>query len=151
MDASASRMAMGLVWSNYVNLGAVRAHEEVSGGCGTGKLLSAILHDTRVESRSFILDLLESDMIDKAISSSKSWNPCANDVISLLHISVQRQNANMVKTLLKHRVDVHQRLAELSTIELVCDYEMPTALCSTERGRNIIESILDHSDHRKLG
>ncbi|KAM0542390.1 hypothetical protein ACHAO7_009944 [Fusarium culmorum] len=90
MDASASWMAMGLVWSNYVNLGAVRAHDEVSGGCGTGKLLSAIFHDSRVEGRSFILNILEPDMIDKAISSSKSWNPFANDVISLLRVSVQR-------------------------------------------------------------
>ncbi|PTD02200.1 hypothetical protein FCULG_00012248 [Fusarium culmorum] len=151
MDASASWMAVGLVWSNYVNLGAVRAHEEVSGGCGTGKLLSAIFHDSRVEGRSFILNILEPDMIDKAISSSKSWNPFANDVISLLQVSVQRQKVNMVKTLLKHGVDVHQRLARLSTIELVCDYDIPIALCSTERGRNIIELILNHSDNHKLG
>ncbi|XEV04395.1 hypothetical protein FSHL1_009682 [Fusarium sambucinum] len=149
-DTSSNEAATIPVWENYINLGAVKADDDVSGECGTGKLLSAFLVCVEKESDSSLLNLLESDVLDKAIVSSGSWNPLASDVVRFIQTSVENENSSIVEILLKHGVDVHQRVDELSTIEAACHGRLATDLCSTQKGRNILELLLNHSDHRKL-
>ncbi|KAF5228361.1 hypothetical protein FAUST_11138 [Fusarium austroamericanum] len=142
--------ALQQLWGDNITLGALRAHEEAVGGCGTGTLLSALLEHFRVWGDYKIFNNLQSDMVEKAILASKSWNPLANDIVRFLILSIRRQRNDIVNILLKYGVDVHQRFDGLSAIEAACDENIPTELSSTERGRNILKSLLDHSDHRKL-
>ncbi|CAF3488621.1 unnamed protein product [Fusarium graminearum] len=138
------------LWRDNITLGALRAHEEAVGECGTGTLLSALLEHLRVWGDYNIFNNLQSDMVEKAILASKSWNPLANDIVRFFILSIRRQRDDILNVLLKHGVDVHQRFDGLSAIEAACDEMIPTELCSIERGRNILKSLLKHSDHRKL-
>ncbi|KAF0638064.1 hypothetical protein FPSE5266_09602 [Fusarium pseudograminearum] len=143
--------SLRLVWDYYITLGASRAHEEAVGECGTGTLMSALLEYFQDWRDNKVFYNLDSHMVEKAILASKSWNPSANTIVHFLILSIQCGRNDMVKVLLKHGVDVHQRIdGYLSAIEAACDTETATDLCSTERGRNVLESLLDHSDHQLL-
>ncbi|CAG1973068.1 unnamed protein product [Fusarium graminearum] len=148
--SASSWKALRLVWIHYITLGASRAHEEAVGGCGAGVLLSALWNYFKAWADFKNFKNLCSSMVEKAILASRSWNPSADDIVRFLSLSIIGRRKDMVEIFLKHGVDVHQRIDGVSAIETACDSETSTDLCSRELGRNMLKSLLDHSDHRKL-
>ncbi|OBS23314.1 hypothetical protein FPOA_03863 [Fusarium poae] len=149
-DISRHDAATIATWEYYIDLGAVRAYDEVSGECGIGKLLSAFLDSVEHGSHSSLLNLLESHVLDKAIVSSRSWNPLARDVVLFFQDAVENANINIVDILLKHGIDIHQRVDGNSAIEVACNGSLATYLCKSQAGRDVLNSLLNYSDHQKL-
>lgn len=142
--------SLDLVWRTYLSLDAMTVYEDISRQCGPGQLLSALVGVHRREDGAIFVSALSHATLEQAILSSQLWNPSRDDTVRFLMMTIESRRVDLVRTLLQHRVSVHQRVNDITAIEFACEGNLATELCSTNEGRAILQLVLDHSDGQKL-
>lgn len=136
------------MWTDLMTLGALKAHEDSARKCGLNPLLSALVHTCSWLSNG--TGLVSDDLLDKAILASRLWGQEEEVAIRFLKQAIKDGGLTKVQLLLKHGLNVHQRVGETTAIEYACTPPCVTRLCATDDGQSVLRNLLDHSDPKRL-
>lgn len=121
-----------------LRLGFLQSYEAVSHASGILPLLECLWDDLHILSLTTICKILEQTTRWESIRKSV-------DVLKLLRVSIKDVDVDLVELLLKNGVSVHQRIDELSALEVAC-----LSPAESLNAKRIFTTLLDYSDTCRL-
>lgn len=138
--------------STYLKLGAMRAYEEQSQESGVLPLFSGLPEYVGIyHGRT---DYLSVVTLRNVLDQTKWWTSAKNSdaTINYFKRAITDVNVEVLELLLERGVDIHQRTdGEESSVEYAFTPYRALKLCTTKKGHECLQKLLDHSDNRKLG
>jgi ankyrin repeat protein len=134
------------ILSTLLSLKAMDGYEIKNRECGLNPLFSTLISTLKWTPE--VTMYVSGRTLDKAIQISNYWNPGTDLAARFFKKAVTQGNDEIVKILLQHGLNVHQRVDGVTPIEEACDTLLLDQLYP--RGQVILKCLLDHSNHAGL-